>query len=71
MSSTLTIAYLSFSVPAVAAGSAVTHLGLRETAEIYGASVIVVAVIALALSARLSVVPPTDDTHQVTAAVNR
>lgn len=40
-----TIAYLSFSVPAVVAGTAATAFGLGVTAEVYG---MVVAVIALA-----------------------
>jgi MFS family permease len=41
-----TLSYLAFSLPAVAAGIATTHLGLRETADIYGCAVIVLALIA-------------------------
>jgi MFS family permease len=50
VSSVLAVSYLAFSLPAVAAGAAVTGLGLRDTAEIYGVLLIVTAVIALALS---------------------
>ncbi len=53
VSSILAVAYLAFSLPAVAAGVAVTRLGLRETADIYGIALIVIAVIALALSRQL------------------
>jgi MFS family permease len=58
ISSVLTVSYLAFSLPAIAAGAAVTDLGLRETAEIYGASLIGLAVLALALSGRLDDVAP-------------
>ncbi len=58
VSSILAVAYLAFSLPAVAAGVAVTQLGLRQTTEIYGAVLIVVAVIALALSRQLRDPPP-------------
>jgi len=53
ISSVLTVSYLAFSLPAIAAGAAVSDLGLRETAEIYGASLIGLAALALALSGRL------------------
>jgi MFS family permease len=53
ISSVLTVSYLAFSLPAIAAGAAVTDLGLRETAEIYGVSLIGLAALALALSGRL------------------
>jgi MFS family permease len=53
ISSVLTVSYLAFSLPAIAAGAAVTDLGLRETAEIYGATLIALAALALALSGRL------------------
>jgi hypothetical protein len=53
ISSVLAVSYLAFSIPAVVAGAAVTDLGLRETAEIYGLVLIAVAAIALALSGRL------------------
>ena len=62
VSSVLTVAYLSFSLPAVAAGVAVTQLGLHTTADIYGGVLIALAAIALGLSARL------DDERQVTNA---
>jgi MFS family permease len=58
VSSILAVAYLAFSLPAVAAGAAVAPLGLRQTTEIYGAALIVVAVIALALSRQLQGPPP-------------
>jgi MFS family permease len=53
VSSILAVAYLAFSLPAIAAGVAVTQLGLRETTEIYGAILIVVALLALALTGQL------------------
>ena len=57
VSSILTVSYVAFSVPAVAAGVAVTQIGLRETAEIYGAVLIVLAGLALLLSGDLDRVP--------------
>jgi MFS family permease len=61
VSSIFAVSYLAFSLPAVAAGAAVTSLGLRETAYIYGAALIVLAAIALALSHQL------EDPHSVRA----
>jgi MFS family permease len=46
-------AYLAYSVPALAAGIAVTRYGLHDTAYVYGAALIVLALIALGLSHRL------------------
>jgi predicted MFS family arabinose efflux permease len=57
ISSVLTVSYLAFSVPAVLAGTAVTGLGLRETAEIYGGVLIALAALALALSGGLEEQP--------------
>jgi MFS family permease len=54
VSSVLAVSYLAFSLPAVVAGAAVTDLGLRDTAQIYGAALIVVAAVALARSGRLA-----------------
>jgi hypothetical protein len=54
ISSVLAVSYLAFSLPAVAAGAAVTELGLRDTAEIYGVALIVMAAVALALSGSLA-----------------
>ncbi len=45
--------YLAYSLPALAAGVAVTQVGLHETANVYGAVLIVLALIALGLSHRL------------------
>ena len=53
LSSLFVVGYLAFSVPAIAAGLAVTAVGLRVAAEVYGAVVIVLAVGA-ALGLRLS-----------------
>jgi predicted MFS family arabinose efflux permease len=53
VSSVLTVSYLSFSLPAVAAGVAVTQFGLHATADGYGIALIVLAAVALALSGRL------------------
>jgi predicted MFS family arabinose efflux permease len=59
VSSILAVAYLAFSLPAVAAGAAVTPLGLRQTTEIYGATLIAVAMVALVLSRQLQSSPGT------------
>ena len=48
----LTIAYLSFSLPAVVAGFASTAFGLRTTAEVY--ALVIVGLTAVALVMRLS-----------------
>lgn len=53
VSAILAVSYLAFSLPAVAAGAAVTQLGLHETADIYGIGLIVLAGVALALSHQL------------------
>lgn len=53
VSAILAVAYLSFSLPAVAAGAAVTQIGLEPAARVYGAALIVLAVVALLLSRRL------------------
>jgi MFS family permease len=53
VSSIFAVSYLAFSLPAVAAGAAATSLGLLDTAYIYGAALIVLAAIALALSHQL------------------
>lgn len=53
VSAILVASYLAFSLPAVAAGVAVTQFGLHDTTNVYGALLIVVAAIALALSGQL------------------
>jgi MFS family permease len=50
VSSILAVSYVAFSVPAIAAGVAVTQVGLRNTAEVYGAVLIALAALALLLS---------------------
>jgi predicted MFS family arabinose efflux permease len=45
--------YLAYSLPALAAGIAVTRYGLLDTANVYGAALIALALLALALSHRL------------------
>jgi MFS family permease len=57
ISAVLTVAYVAFSLPAVAAGIAVTQVGLRETAEVYGAVLIALAGLALLLSRELDGAP--------------
>jgi MFS family permease len=57
LSAMLAVAYLAFSLPAVAAGVAVTQFGLRDTAYVYGAALIVLASVALALSHRVQDAP--------------
>lgn len=47
-----TVGYLAFSVPAVIAGFAAVHYGLLDTAYVYGAGVIVLALAVLVLSDR-------------------
>ena len=42
------VGYLSFSLPAIAAGVAVSAVGLARSAELYGALVIVLALLAVA-----------------------
>ena len=41
------VSYLAFSLPAIAAGVAVTHFGLRTTALVYGVAVVVLAAVAV------------------------
>ncbi len=45
--------YLAYSLPALAAGIAVTRYGLHDTADVYGVALIALALVALALSHRL------------------
>jgi MFS family permease len=45
--------YLAYSLPALAAGIAVTRYGLADTANVYGVALIALALLALALSHRL------------------
>ncbi|MCU1616802.1 MAG: Major Facilitator Superfamily transporter [Frankiales bacterium] len=47
LASTFVVGYLAFSLPAVAAGMAVGSLGLAATTEIYGAVVMVLALVAV------------------------
>jgi hypothetical protein len=69
ISSVLTVSYLAFSLPAIAAGAAVTDLRLRETAEIYGGVLIALAALALPLSARLDDSPAGPLTEEATPSV--
>jgi hypothetical protein len=41
------VGYLAFSLPAIAAGIAVGEIGLTRTTEIYGAAVVVLALLAV------------------------
>ncbi len=52
-SAVFVVSYLAFSLPALVAGLAVTEVGLRDTAEVYGAALIVIAAVALLLSGNL------------------
>jgi MFS family permease len=61
VSSVLTVAYVAFSVPAAAAGVAVTQFGLRDTAEVYGTVLIALAAMALLLSGELDGADGADD----------
>ena len=49
LASIFVVGYLAFSLPAIAAGIAVGSIGIQRTAEIYGAVVIVLALLAVAL----------------------
>jgi MFS family permease len=42
------VGYLAFSIPAIAAGIAAGHAGLTRTTEVYGAAVVVLALVAVA-----------------------
>ena len=58
LSATFVLIYLSFSVPAMVAGVAVTIVGLEPTAYAYGVAVIALAAITtVAVSRRLAAVP--------------
>lgn len=61
VSSVLAVSYLAFAVPAVVAGVAVDQIGLAETAEIYGAALIVIAALALLLTGRLEPGPAQEE----------
>jgi len=48
LAATFVVGYLAFSVPAIAAGIGVGAIGLTRTTEIYGAAVVVLALVAVA-----------------------
>jgi MFS family permease len=48
LAAVFTASYLAFSLPAIAAGVAAGHIGLERTAQIYGAGVIALALLAVA-----------------------
>ena len=66
------VGYLAFSLPAIAAGIAAGQVGLTRTTEVYGAAVVVLALVALGglLRARRPVpsVAPTERPEVLTAA---
>lgn len=47
LSAVFTASYLAFSLPAIAAGVAATHIGLTATAQVYGGAVVVLALSAV------------------------
>jgi len=51
LAAALVIAYLAFSLPALAAGLAATSFGLHPTTVVYGLGVVVLGLIALAAQA--------------------
>jgi MFS family permease len=53
VASVYVVSYLAYSLPALAAGIAVTRYGLHDTADVYGVALILLALVALALSHRL------------------
>jgi predicted MFS family arabinose efflux permease len=52
MSTFLVVSYLAFSLPSLAAGLAIAHVGLQATAMGYGAALVAMSLAALALMAR-------------------
>jgi predicted MFS family arabinose efflux permease len=60
--------YLAYSLPALAAGIAVTRYGLHDTADVYGVALIALALLALALSNRLEDPEATAASHGPSAA---
>ena len=48
LASVFVVGYLAFSLPAIAAGIAVDTIGLTRTTEVYGAAVVVLALLAVA-----------------------
>lgn len=57
VSAIFVVSCVAFSVPAIAAGAAVTQFGLRGTAEVYGLALIALAGLALALLRRFERTP--------------
>src|SRR5260370_21206326 len=57
LASIFIVVYLSFSVPALIAGVAVTHYGLRDTTYVYG--IVVMTLAALTAAAASPPPPPT------------
>jgi hypothetical protein len=60
------VSYLAFGLPVIAAGIAVTHLGLRDTAIVYGIVVAMLAAAAglvTAFMTRRAAVPPAQANH--------
>ena len=53
MASVYVASYLAYSLPALAAGIAVTRYGLHDTADVYGVALIALALLALGLAHRL------------------
>ena len=48
LASIFVVGYLAFSIPAIAAGIAVGEFGLTRTTEVYGAAVVLLALLAVA-----------------------
>ena len=70
------VSYTAFSVPAVIAGLAVTHYGLRDTATVYAAVVVVLALTAplateLTLGASRRATPAASATEGARQPINR
>ena len=57
LSSIYVVSYLAFSVPAIIAGAAATHYGLRDTTYGYGLAVIVLAALTTIAVSRRSTAP--------------
>ena len=57
VSAILTASYLAFSLPAIAAGVAVTQVGLQDMAVVYGIVLIVLATLALVLTRGVEAAP--------------
>ena len=67
LASIFVVGYLAFSVPAIAAGIAAGDVGLTRTTEVYGAAVVVLALLVLRRPATAPVPAAAEDTEAIAA----